>query len=209
MFTATDGLKKILATKLIVRMILSDESGDACYTVTESEYNKAEKVNYLIVPAKHSRNADDIDTINLPQSVNYEDILVPADKVQKITMIKVGDFLTTADELKRFKKEASLTVDMYTELGYLVRFTKDYVTVGCQKHSWSEWERIGETLIERYFMYRKTKNEVLKLLPLVLANKDRILAKFDRAKKVTKKVAAKKTPVKKAAKKVTKKTTRK
>lgn len=203
MFTAADALKKILATKPTTLMVLLD-GDDEFVTFTEAEYNKAKKVQYIHVPDRKTVRADDLATVNQPKGLDYEDILIPATDIKKITMVEIAGRLTTAEEFKRIKRQSAFRVNLHSEFGYEVEFTKDGINVGCQKYSWVEWQKTGKNIVERYFRYNDNRESVQNLLTLILENKERILAK------IATKPVAKKAPAKKvAAKKVAKKTTRK
>lgn len=213
MFTAATVLKKILATNPKTFMALLDEEGDEFESFSEAEYNKAKKITMIHVPDRHTVRADDLATVEQPNGIDYDDFLIPADKIAKITMVEIADRLTTLEEFKNIKRKTTFTVDLRNEMGYSLEFTKDGINVGCQRHSWEQWENRGRDIVNSYFAWNDRKDSVLNLLTLVLDNKDKIIAKITNkpvAKKTVKKVAVKKTPVKKvAAKKTTKKTSAK
>jgi hypothetical protein len=205
MFTAATALKKILVTKLTTYIALLDEEGDEFESFSEAEYNKAKKVTMIHVPDRHTVRADDLATVEQPKGIAYDDFLIPADKIAKITMVEIGGRLTTLEEFKKIKRNQTFRVDLRNEIGYEIEFTKDGINVGCRRHSWKVWETEGAEIIERHLGWSKTKYEVIDLLKLVIENKDKIIAKITNtpvAKKTVKKVAVKKV----AAKKTTKKT---
>jgi hypothetical protein len=205
MFTAADALKKILATKPTTLMVLLDEDGDEFVTFTEAEYSKAKKVQYLHLPDTKVIRAEDLETVDQPEGIDYDDLLIPATDVKKITMVQIAGRLTTAEEFKRIKRKATFRANLRTEFGYEVEFTKDGINVGCQRYSWAEWQKTGKNIINRYFSYSGDRDSVQSLLTLILENKERILAKLA-TKPAVKKAPVKKVAAKKAVKKVAKKT---
>lgn len=210
--TAAEALKRILSAKPTTYYVMFDDDGDEFESFTEAAYNKAKKVQYVHVPDRHIQRADDLATVDQPKGIDYDDFLIPAEKVKKITMIEIRDRLTTPEDFKRIKRNSTFRVNLFDIVGYEVEFTTNGINVGCQRYSWEEWERRGTEIINRYFAWNSRKDVVLDLLKLVIENKDRIIGKTTVKKVVkkvpAKKVAAKKTVKKTVAKKAVKKTTK-
>lgn len=196
MFTAADALKKILATKPTTLMVLNDEDGYEFETFTEAEYNKAKKVQYIHVPDRKTVRADDLATVNQPKGLDYDDFLIHATDVKKITMVEIGGRLTTMEDFKKIKPVREFEVDLRATVGYCVKFTKTGMNIGCQRWTWAEWQKKGKDVIDHHCTGYSSKDQVHTLLNLILENKDRIIAKLT-SKPVAKKIAVKKASVKK------------
>lgn len=191
-FVAASALKKFLSGKPTTQLVLLDEDGCSYLELTEAEWAKRKVVPHYSFGNVVVFMAEDL-AGGTPDKMKYDDNLIPVSKVTRINLIEVAGNTLHPDDVKKLKKQKRISVNLVNEIGYTLKVSTDGIKIGCQDLSWAEWERNGQQTVDNYFRYRDQHNQVKELLTLVLANKDKIVARLTGTKKTVAKKAAKKT----------------